>query len=223
MRRGRKGSRTVTGSAARTAWLTSPSTALRADSRRRCPHAVYFCGLSKSSESSFAFQAKVWARSKLAAARADFDWSTNWRIWETESCSAALNWRLAIFLRLSSVAASILLAASFFWVASPPTEPPANWMLCSVIPPCFTITFGGGQFLGASGVEDACAPPGCGEVVAEFDPEAVEVAGGESQGAAGATFFLGPVFFAVLALGLLADAGLAGGWAEEGFVVSGSA
>ena len=77
--------------------------------------------------------------------------------------------------------------------------------------------------MGASGVEDAWAPPGCSDVPAVFDPEAVEVAGGGSQAAAGTTFFLGCVFFAVLALGLLAGACLAGGWAEEGFVASGSA
>ena len=83
------------------------------------------------------------------------------------------------------------------------------------------MVFSGGQFFGPSVAGDDCAPPGCGDAVAGFDAPALELPGAKSHAVAGTTFFVGRVFFPVLALGLVAGACVLGDWAEEGFVACG--
>jgi hypothetical protein len=53
--------------------------------------AGYFSGPTRSSESVFAFQARVRARSRFPSAIAALDWSMNCRIWVAVSCSFVLS------------------------------------------------------------------------------------------------------------------------------------
>src|SRR5271157_1335181 len=85
---------------------------------------AYFGGFVSSSESSWAFHARVRARSMSPVALAALDWSMNCWTCLTISCWLAVSVRPAIFLRFCWVAVSIWLAVLRCWAAWSPTGPP---------------------------------------------------------------------------------------------------
>jgi hypothetical protein len=103
------------------------------------------------------------------------------------------------------------------WSRLTADEPPANWMLCSAIPPCFTTIFRAGQGL-VPRAEDALCIARLWRCRWGSDPGGVNSLAGITSGCWN-RLVPGCVFFAVLVFGLPVACVL-GGWPEEGLVAS---